>query len=259
MKSPKLLKFSILSFLALFFCTATSARLIAAETDQDGDSWRWVRFGTQSGLPSDSIDSIVEGPDSTIWAATSAGLVRFDGYRWIAPDSSYGIPSGTSFRLRSSEDGVLAFDGRFKFFTIGAGGHHRFSVDSISEVVQSAPHSFLFKRADSIYTFENGTIKFSSMAVATYRTINEPTIWRTTSGSLWLHGIDGLFRFENGRWNLKIAERNEVEITQLLETFDHRIFITVTNPGDKKGIFEVDSDGRLHLISLAITDCRIDI
>jgi signal transduction histidine kinase/sugar lactone lactonase YvrE len=46
------------------------------------EGWRWVRFGSESGLPSERILQILETPRGEIWVRTSRGLARFDEFRW---------------------------------------------------------------------------------------------------------------------------------------------------------------------------------
>jgi signal transduction histidine kinase len=47
------------------------------------DSWRWVRFGHESGLPSERVTFVLETHTKEVWARTSpGGIVWFDGFRW---------------------------------------------------------------------------------------------------------------------------------------------------------------------------------
>ncbi len=46
------------------------------------EGWRWVRFGTESGLPSERILKVLETPRGEVWAQTSHGLAWFDEFRW---------------------------------------------------------------------------------------------------------------------------------------------------------------------------------
>ncbi len=48
------------------------------------ETWRWVQYGAQDGLPSADVLQIVETTDASIWASTSSGLAWFDGYHWHA-------------------------------------------------------------------------------------------------------------------------------------------------------------------------------
>ncbi|NUN69887.1 MAG: hypothetical protein HUU02_09270 [Bacteroidetes bacterium] len=46
------------------------------------ENWRWAHFTTKSGLPSNTIEGIVETKDRTPWVITPQGLAWYDGYQW---------------------------------------------------------------------------------------------------------------------------------------------------------------------------------
>jgi signal transduction histidine kinase/ligand-binding sensor domain-containing protein len=50
-------------------------------------------FGTAQGLPRDSVDCMVAGPNGVLWLCTTEGLVRFDGYRFRVFGTEDGLPS----------------------------------------------------------------------------------------------------------------------------------------------------------------------
>ncbi|MBK7259021.1 MAG: hypothetical protein IPI01_14725 [Ignavibacteriae bacterium] len=66
-----------LLLLMLFLGSSASGQL-----SRLSDSWRWVRFGTESGLPSDIVHGIYEAGDRVTWVHTSRGLAWYDGYVW---------------------------------------------------------------------------------------------------------------------------------------------------------------------------------
>ena len=83
------------------------------ETDQIGavsrfDGHTWDYFGRVDGLLSDSIRTVVEDLDGTIWAAASGWVYRFDGNHW---QTSFSHPNETSGNacLTVSTDGSLWF------------------------------------------------------------------------------------------------------------------------------------------------------
>ncbi len=50
-------------------------------------------FTPAPGLPRNSVECLVPGPNGFLWICTSAGLVRFDGYRFRVFDTNDGLPS----------------------------------------------------------------------------------------------------------------------------------------------------------------------
>ncbi len=55
---------------------------LSAQFEQLYESWRWAHFTTKSGLPSNTIESIVEAADSTVWVVTNQGVAWYDGFHW---------------------------------------------------------------------------------------------------------------------------------------------------------------------------------
>ncbi len=50
--------------------------------DRLDDPWRWAVFTTEDGLPSNSVEHVIESGDGTPWAATTRGLAWYDGFWW---------------------------------------------------------------------------------------------------------------------------------------------------------------------------------
>ena len=59
------------------------------QLNQFFDDWRWVRFNSTSGLPSNSVLTVADDSEGITWAGTEAGLAWFDGYSWhtVGPES----------------------------------------------------------------------------------------------------------------------------------------------------------------------------
>jgi hypothetical protein len=94
------------------------------------EDWRWVHYGIESGLPSEAVKDLAESQE-TLWAATTAGMAWFDGYRWnavgvtgldprlftdMAPDRRDGVyvaADGSLYHVdqTGSEAVPLSFDG----------------------------------------------------------------------------------------------------------------------------------------------------
>jgi ligand-binding sensor domain-containing protein len=71
------------------------------EINQD---WRWVHFTTASGLPSDGVQSIFEDTLGTVWVGTTSGLAWYDGFQWIAIDTTKGIPRDSTVSVYGNID-----------------------------------------------------------------------------------------------------------------------------------------------------------
>jgi PAS domain S-box-containing protein len=110
---------TLLTFLGLL-CTGLSTS--SADMRRANDQWRWVRFGGESGLPSDRIYGVCETRSGEVWARTSRGFVWFDGFRW----HNTTIPG-----LEHGDFGQYDFiEGRTGLFVLSGG--KTFHVDSVA-------------------------------------------------------------------------------------------------------------------------------
>src|SRR5262245_11333530 len=65
-------------------------------------------WDTDDGLPSHTITDIRQAPDGYLWMATTAGLIRFDGHRFVVFDQrNSGLPSSRIARIRFLPDGGI--------------------------------------------------------------------------------------------------------------------------------------------------------
>lgn len=78
------------------------------------ESWRWVLFGTASGLPSEHVVDVLESPAGVPWVNTEKGLAWYDGFRWRRAVAAEGLPEGQAQSWSMGPDGTLwaVFDGR---------------------------------------------------------------------------------------------------------------------------------------------------
>jgi PAS domain S-box-containing protein len=96
--------------------TATGLVLVLAGSSaaalQEGDTWRWRRFGLREGLPSEQINHVLLGDDETSWAFTPAGVAWFDDFRWRAVPNPNDAALEQVHGLVSFAGGVVFVSGR---------------------------------------------------------------------------------------------------------------------------------------------------
>ncbi|HXJ97125.1 MAG TPA: two-component regulator propeller domain-containing protein [Terriglobia bacterium] len=106
------------------------------------DAW-----GTESGLPQDSVLALAQTPDNYLWLGTEEGLVRFDGVRFSVFDKNNTPEIGSnliqallvdhegSLWIGSGGGGLVQYkDGRFKAYTTRQG----LSNDSVLSLYEDA-------------------------------------------------------------------------------------------------------------------------
>jgi signal transduction histidine kinase/ligand-binding sensor domain-containing protein len=65
-------------------------------------------FPKFEGIPlNTTVWGFVKDSDGTIWAATAAGLQRFDGSQWRSVGKAWGVPEGVAFSLQIDSNGTL--------------------------------------------------------------------------------------------------------------------------------------------------------
>jgi signal transduction histidine kinase/sugar lactone lactonase YvrE len=101
----------ITSFAALLF--SAYAGYSAIDVRHLSESWRWVRFGHESGLPSERVTYILETHTKEVWARSSpGGIVWFDGYHWnrvTIPGLEHGDQVAVDGSCVDDSSGILLF------------------------------------------------------------------------------------------------------------------------------------------------------
>lgn len=94
-----------LGILLIILCSAHVD--VAAQSSSFDDTWRWISFTTESGLPSNRVLKIIESADSTLWAVTTSGIAWYDGYIWHPMKMSQGLPEVYFQAVATDERGYL--------------------------------------------------------------------------------------------------------------------------------------------------------
>lgn len=92
-------------------CTlfAVVAPLLALDPQSPLDRYSRQTWGIESGLPQNTVHSIVQTPDGYLWLATEGGLVRFDGVNFTVFDTqnTSGLKSNDILALAAGREGAL--------------------------------------------------------------------------------------------------------------------------------------------------------
>jgi ligand-binding sensor domain-containing protein/signal transduction histidine kinase len=97
------------AFLAALVATLGTASLTALTTSTPLSQYGRDVWDSDSGLPQNSVDAILQTRDGYLWLGTQEGLVRFDGVRFTVFDSrsTPAIPDDWALALQESRDGTL--------------------------------------------------------------------------------------------------------------------------------------------------------
>ncbi|RMD99250.1 MAG: hypothetical protein D6814_05920, partial [Calditrichaeota bacterium] len=91
------------------------AGTLSAQLETFADAWRWVKFTTEEGLPSNRVYQVLETKTGFVWAITDMGVAWYDGYAWHSVPAPAGILKGLNLKVSlapNDRDLLIAMDGR---------------------------------------------------------------------------------------------------------------------------------------------------
>jgi ligand-binding sensor domain-containing protein/AraC-like DNA-binding protein len=231
------------------------------------------QWDTSKGLPSDTINSIVQTPDGYLWLATSKGLVRFDGIKFsIIPFagkeelSPQGQPE--TFTLAVTREGTLwiggtaglsrYLNGQFKTFTT-ADGFSAKSVRCIALDMNENPWISFMTGYVGCFSNEKFT-HFDASDGLVGDKIN--AIVEDSSGNLLFATREkGIFSFRESQFSrYPIPHLDDLQIITMYQDHNKNLWIGTTN-----GLLRFDgkdtarygcSQGLSHEYIMAITEDR---
>ncbi len=180
-----------------------------AQLSRLNDSWRWVRFGTESGLPSAVIHAIYESGDHVAWVHTGRGLAWYDGHAWREAHIE-GLPEVSAGLIRISPDtaGLLvAFHGTV--YSVRYDGVRKIPIKRSGEDLGVAgcwrdrDGSIILLGSSALYRLRDGEVQEidDPQLPAIIKRRNESSIsLYPTHGGLWLRSGGSLSRYDSAGW-----------------------------------------------------------
>ncbi|HEV8539118.1 MAG TPA: ATP-binding protein [Bacteroidota bacterium] len=171
------------------------------QTTTYGESWRWVHFTSESGLPSNQSLGINETPDGTIWS----NFQWFDGFSWRnVEDAGDQVLSYTGARPGFDSDGLVAIqDGRVCYRIDKKKITRLLTLDfSVSHfVVMNADSLLLAGEQGPLFLYTHGAVEPFTRA-KNLENKNIVGLMKTKSGRIYANVTDGIYRFERNSWKL---------------------------------------------------------
>jgi PAS domain S-box-containing protein len=234
--------------------------------DQYGhDTWT-----SQNGLPGQAVYQILESPDGYLWLRTSAGLVRFDGVRFVLteplvagravtePVKAICLGTAGDLLVRTTSRTLIYKDGIFSDYRPPAplpDGDIRSIFETRGRQLLLGSDDFLYRIADgpqpvrsrtswinALAEGKDGTVWISgSNGLFTYRDgIFSPYARKDATAlawdherNLWVGAVTGLFVLKRGNPNLQPAARRAIsgEVNAVLEDHNGNIWAGTTAGG----------------------------
>jgi PAS domain S-box-containing protein len=236
--------------LSLMMVMALYAVSGSAQNGTINDSWRWVHFGPESGLPQGPVETITEDKDSTIWVGTAKGLTWFDGYQWNLVDTTLGLPPLSCKMLHSGEKSGVILETMDRGVYQGDRNGFQCIITRAEEVAPLGANSLFVRVSSQVFTYRNGGKRLLQDFPAIDSGQTDRYFWRTGSGNMYISTLNGLYLWNNGKWDRKINTTSQYcQITNLIELSNHKIFISIINPGDRLGVWQVSPSSEMRYLT----------
>jgi len=223
-------------FVSLAAAVFAAIPALGLNPNRNIDQYSHETWTSQRGLPGEAVYQILQSRDGYLWMRTSAGLVRFDGVRFVLMDEVIGnepvkaIAMGADgdLLIRTTSRTVVYKDGAFSDYLPAA----RLPDGDIREIFESREHKVFVGSDNFIYTAERDGLHLVRTNTAWINALIEDE-----RGTVWIGGVYDLYAYRNGVIGPALKAKAGDEITGLAEDYRHTIWV-----GTPHGLFRVGSD-----------------
>lgn len=169
----------------------------------------FTNFSPRNGLPNFWVTSITEDSRNDLWFGTIQGAARYSNGKFEKFDTANGLPDNYVNCILHDErnvvwlgtaKGLCTYNGE-KFSNFGKEGPQQTSILCFYQEINSS--RIWMGTSNGIYVFENNAFKHYEFSPFLDRKVN--AIAQDKEGHLLAGTSDGLFRLENGHFNLLLT------------------------------------------------------
>ncbi len=223
---------------ALSFWSAALALDPTKNIDQFGHDF-WT---SQNGLIGEAVYQILQSPDGYLWLRTSAGLVRFDGVRFVLiqpvvngkpisePVGAICLGASGDLLVRTTSHTLIYKNGVFSDYLLAS----PLPNGAIRTIFESRQHDVFIGADGFIYL-----LRGSSIEMLCRHTGWVDSFYEDAQGTVWIFGAAQLFAFRDNQLFVIPGHYGAFGFTLLAEDSRHRVWA-----GARNGLYLLSSDHR---------------
>jgi len=229
------------ALLVLLAVLTSSASLRALDPQTKIDQYGHDSWTSQRGLPGEAVYQILQSKDGYLWLRTGAGLVRFDGVRFVSMDAEIGNESVKALCMGADGDLLIRTATRTLIYKEGQFSNYRppaaLPGGTIRVLFESREHVVFVGSDNYIYRIEkDGKVT----------TLRGDTSWISTiledhAGRVWIAGTNSIFVYKNDTLYGPLNKPGHPSLFNALsEDRNHRIWAAT-----RDGVYEIHAEGPL--------------
>ena len=191
-----------------------------------------TQYGHDTGLPGEAVHRVVQTPDGYLWLRTSAGLVRFDGVRFVLVEPKVGgRPLDEPIKaIALSAQGDLLVRGSTRTLRYRSGGFSEYhppthaSDGDIRLLFESREHGIFLGTDDQVYLIRDGPATMLGNGTGWIYAFLEDS-----EGVVWIGAAAGLYTYRNGEMSKSHIDVGSRTVTALAEDREKRLWIGTAN------------------------------
>ncbi|MCX6538899.1 MAG: response regulator [Acidobacteria bacterium] len=238
------------TMIGVLLLTALLASSAAAQTAAPGDLWRWSRFTTRDGLPSDMVLDVVDARDGTLWVLTRGDISYFDGFRWrpVALPAGYENRATNVAAISGSGVAVLArgqllLADRHGVRVAGAVTRGAAREWVAMAGVRKGP-LLLLGDTGALYEWDGKTFRSHQAAAPFGRVLS---LYQAGQAGVWISTDRGLYRWDGTTWHSRMPRVTDPYVlSSVVELADGRAWAYIPSPQSVRGLWRWDASDVLR-------------
>jgi ligand-binding sensor domain-containing protein/signal transduction histidine kinase len=231
---------SIVSGVAPLLLVVSASRAATEELPEPVQAPIIRSWGTEAGLPQNTVNAITQTRDGYLWLGTDDGLARFDGVRFKVFGFKNGLPSVSITSLLEDQQGTLWIgtagaglcclkQGRIEIIP---GADDRPGSDTITCLQKDSTGRLWVGSRGGLRLYSNGKLALDP-AVGNLRRAGISCLLRSRDGTtMWIAtSASGLFAYQNGKLESCAgpAEHEKIPGEALFEDHQGRLWVGIGN------------------------------